>query len=578
MQDLGFLMSLETQKFDKSIKKQIENFKKLKDAAGDSGESIEDFGKKTEKIPQRMKKVGRASASANATIIEFSRTIQDAPFGIQGVANNLQQLATNFANLQNSAKAGGQSATELLKKSFTGPAGLIVGVSLATVAIQTLGGVLVKYAKEALQSDAATRRLNSALSNFVATARGQIGTLNALVKASQDLSLSDDARERAIKKINEQYGEYLGNLSKDKIATEEAQKAIKKLNEDLIRAAKIKGVQGAITDVYGELFRTISSDAIDSVDTLDFLQAALSSFGTGNLLPALIGQGLDNQTEGVKKLNKELENLRNIEQDLLNADLEAGGIATGTKPIDIKGRKFRFKAPKLVEVDVLARAFGDEFRKAFDGTIDFVSTLGGNSPFRTGLFEIFEKPLVDGLKNVKPLLSQYETTLREFNQNAAVIIQQGTTDVFAGFAEAIGSAFARGGNLLQAGAASLLSGVGQIAVDLGKLAIGSGIAIEAVRESLKNLVGLPAIAAGAALVAIGSAFKAGAGNIASQFGGGAAVGGSTGNFSNTYSQSSSASFAGSGQVVFRISGQDLVGVLGRNISRNQRLGGDLTFS
>lgn len=63
---------------------------------------------------------------------------------------------------------------------------------------------------------------------------------------------------------------------------------------------------------------------------------------------------------------------------------------------------------------------------------------------------------------------------------------------------------------------TLLSSVGNMAIQLGQLAIGAGIAIDAIQEVLTNPFGggIPAIAAGVALVAIGSAIKGAASNIA----------------------------------------------------------------
>ena len=51
--------------------------------------------------------VAAASGSAAASVTEFGRVISDAPYGIRGVANNLSQLASNFA--LSAKKAGGFS-------------------------------------------------------------------------------------------------------------------------------------------------------------------------------------------------------------------------------------------------------------------------------------------------------------------------------------------------------------------------------------------------------------------------------------------------------------------------------------
>jgi hypothetical protein len=70
--------------------------------------------------------------SANGVAQEFSRIIQDAPFGLIGIGNNLQQLSANFASTSKTVggagKAIGASLTALIS-----PANLLVlGISAIT--------------------------------------------------------------------------------------------------------------------------------------------------------------------------------------------------------------------------------------------------------------------------------------------------------------------------------------------------------------------------------------------------------------------------------------------------------------
>ena len=77
-----------------------------------------------------------------------------------------------------------------------------------------------------------------------------------------------------------------------------------------------------------------------------------------------------------------------------------------------------------------------------------------------------------------------------------------------------------------------------------------------------------AIVAGALLSAAGSSIGGGSG-------GGGSSSGSAGGGSQSYSSSysSGGGFGNGGEVVFRISGNDLVGVLSRQQDKNTRLGG-----
>jgi archaellum component FlaC len=73
----------------------------------------------------------KAQSSYNSVGIDFARIIQDAPFGIIGVSNNITQLATSFQNARNS----GQSFTKILGSVFSSGNLLTLGISAITTAL-----------------------------------------------------------------------------------------------------------------------------------------------------------------------------------------------------------------------------------------------------------------------------------------------------------------------------------------------------------------------------------------------------------------------------------------------------------
>lgn len=102
----------------------------------------------------------------------------------------------------------------------------------------------------------------------------------------------------------------------------------------------------------------------------------------------------------------------------------------------------------------------------------------------------------------------------------SVALNNGTQALITDLAAALGS-FASGAQSSDQIFATLLSSVGSMAIQLGQLAIGTGLAIMAIQEALGDLFGGPgAVAAGIALVALGSAVKGAAANIAKGSGGG----------------------------------------------------------
>jgi hypothetical protein len=151
---------------------------------------------------------------------------------------------------------------------------------------------------------------------------------------------------------------------------------------------------------------------------------------------------------------------------------------------------------------------------------------------------------------------------------AAVI--EGFVDSLSYIAESIAE-----GEEINAGAmvAALLTPLADMAISAGTLVLSTGVAVEGVKDALLSLNPYVAIAAGAALVAIGVAAKAGLGAIAKNggsksqsysFAGGGSMGGTYGVDMTTQSQTQEV------QVTGVIKGQDIY-LASENYKKNKRI-------
>ncbi|ROI02945.1 hypothetical protein EGI16_12305 [Chryseobacterium sp. G0240] len=171
---------------------------------------------------------------------------------------------------------------------------------------------------------------------------------------------------------------------------------------------------------------------------------------------------------------------------------------------------------------------------------------------------------------IEQLMKRFEKAFNDFKKNTIV---ESVTNTM----EAIGYAIGNGANVIESLGLSLLSSLGSILVDLGKLAISTGVGLLAITTALKSLNPYVAIAAGAALVALGSVIKGSVSKLGSNMSGGGSGGsvstGTGANYTgNTYSSNYTTGGGGSGgDVRFVISGPDLVGVLNRAIASGNRL-------
>lgn len=88
----------------------------------------------TDQAAGSLDKQAKSTVNANGAVVSFGRIIQDAPFGIIGVANNITMLSEQFVSLKQQAGSTG-AALQAMKAGVFGPMGISIGISLATSAL-----------------------------------------------------------------------------------------------------------------------------------------------------------------------------------------------------------------------------------------------------------------------------------------------------------------------------------------------------------------------------------------------------------------------------------------------------------
>ncbi len=121
----------------------------------------------------------------------------------------------------------------------------------------------------------------------------------------------------------------------------------------------------------------------------------------------------------------------------------------------------------------------------------------------------------ENLDNLRKPLKQIQQDFIDLSDVANNAIDTMVT----GFAEGFGEMLSGGGNL-QGFSAMVAGTFADMAINVGKVAISTGIAVAGIKAALKSLNPVAAIAAGAALVALGTAVKKSLGRISDSGGGG----------------------------------------------------------
>ena len=281
---------------------------------------------------------------------------------------------------------------------------------------------------------------------------------------------------------------------------------------------------------------------------------------------------------------KELEKQSNLEQQLKDITLQRENIKTKILAVDkeitkeLKKQKNFYLAYSKGFASIPVGTF-DVSPKSLEKLNDFVAQYGK-------ALRNLRKENTKTIQAVEVFKSRLEEIFDNLELALAGKIGGGIANIIADFGDNIGQALATGGNLISAGAAGLissfggfLSGIGKLLIEYGTLGVGKGTLDTALSTLFGPALvgaGLAAIGVGLALTAVGGAFKTIGNKGLSDQGIQAGVSGSGSYGGSNTSYSGGGGGFGGGEVVFRIQGSSLVGVLNNTLNSNARLGGTLT--
>lgn len=601
MEKLRVEISGDSKKLEQATDKAIKELKQFEKVAE---KSIGGIAKPAAKGAKGIKTLGGASANATPALLEFNRTIQDAPFGIQGVANNIQQLTANFGYLKTQTGST-KNALKAMLAGLSGPQGILLAVSLATALLVAFSNGLGKSASKAEKLAEATEKASNKIKDYIKSlsavdqalikgaqsAQAQIVQLNSLRKISEDTARSTDDRSKAIQELRRLFPDYFKELDDEKIKSGNLTDTYNLLTAAILKRAKATALQSAIVkNAVNEL--AVSRKLTDEVKKRAKLQedegvlfplGAPSEFATSLGVSAGNGRqafekltgSISESTDEIGTLNAALANISKESADLIERFEALGGIDLSN--IKLPEGETNIKIQSNLELLPLS---SDTIQSLNESASNAADTLQGILDKSTKKIQInFEsdqikragKTLSNSLIGVKDDMT---LAIEGFDKQLNNTIENGIANTLGGLGEAIGNALSGGANAIEAVGAILLSSLGNMMVQLGKQAIITGITIEAVKKALASLNGIGAIAAGVALVAVGSAFSSKAKDLGGNLGSGGASGGvSSGGSSSSGSFSSSSGGFGGGNVVFEISGRNLVGVLKRNTDSNLAING-----
>jgi hypothetical protein len=215
---------------------------------------LDKLGKAAQKTTPQVEKLTKATSRYNVVGLDFARIIQDAPFGIIGVGNNITQLAQSFSSLGKAGDTLGTKVKLAFGQIFSSGNALVLGISILTTAFTILQQKgFFKTEEDAKSLDETLKEYQETLSGVAAAtlkgaqdAQKEIASLKALEIQATNTSLSTKQRSDAVKELQELYPQYFSNLTEEQIKNGDVGEAYSKVTANLLAKAK---AQAAVNEI-----------------------------------------------------------------------------------------------------------------------------------------------------------------------------------------------------------------------------------------------------------------------------------------------------------------------------------------
>ena len=287
----------------------------------------------TNNATQSLDKFRVSAGAAGGSAIAFNRIIQDAPFGIIGVANNIQQFAEQLTALRGVAGGTG-AALRTFFSSLVSPANLVI------LAVSAITSAFTAYQLSAQKSKDSTKELSDELGDYVKTLNGvdkatldstisidqEIVKFDSLVSVLNDANSSYRQKKNAVDEIQSGYGQYLGNITNEEILVKGLGKAYDNVISALIAKSALEANATEINKNLketAELNKKRNDEESRYIELQKLLQSKRSQLARTQ---ELINSG---EIKGSKTKNQLIDDIATIIQiqNAYNVSIDAGKLA-----------------------------------------------------------------------------------------------------------------------------------------------------------------------------------------------------------------------------------------------------------
>jgi len=498
-----------------------EGLDRMGDAAQETASDVDRVAEEAEQAASSTSRLGGSSGNASELLFSLGDTAQDAQYGLQGMGNNIG-FAAEQASLMVQQAGSGKQAINQLSSAIVGPAGAVLAIQ-ALIALgpkimdffqgsreataqwkeelEDAAGDMFQISEEVQSFEAATLDQAKQVRDQLQTERDEIQSnvedLERLVGLTSDIpevresvrqQIAEDQatgeEQRTVEQIKRDVRERLNleNASQETIeerlqdeqdrlqVTKQAVSAVESEVGSLKAAKQLSEAYAQTTADRAETEEDAAESLTEQAQRMEDLKAASLELAT------TVGEELQRAREEYQR-GEEIQRSINIRQQRQGEGPLEGQIGPDTiEAPELSAEDFQTETVRQINsaIGVLQRR------------MDSVDSSNMRSQIQAtiGDLEGMKREMLKSSNASQQFNRAIETGIESAIQSAAQAAAEGES-IFAAIADTLGTLLIR----------------------LGRIAIATAIGIEGIRSALSSLNPVVAAAAGAALIAFGTAIK-----------------------------------------------------------------------
>jgi len=279
------------------VSSAVSGLDKLNKELDQTAKDAVQLGNAVENAGQKIRTLPNVTGQATSTLTNFSRVVQDAPFGLIGIANNIDPLVTSFNQLKATTGTTG-GALKALVGQLAGPAGVALAISTVTSLLITYGDRLFSSSQSAKQlADASKKVADEQKAIFEGIARERV-EIDKLIIALNSENTTRGQKEGILKKLRAINPQYFGDLKNEEGLINSLNIAYQKYTASLVARSEVAILTRELEDISTEILKLEKAGA------------------TTQIIDLGLKRGLDGRIQAARLLTKEERNQLDLNTQL----------------------------------------------------------------------------------------------------------------------------------------------------------------------------------------------------------------------------------------------------------------------